>query len=425
MTSHMPPSSVPTAGCEEDTESRSLGAQLPGAGRVRLYTFLTLFGIGGTEKQVAALARRLDRARFEQKFGCLRRWGPLLDDMEREYGPIPEYRIPNLYSVRTLRQQLRLAVTLRRQRIQVLHSYNFYANVFSLPAAKLAKVPCVVASIRDMGVCLTPKQQFVQKLVCRLADRIVVNAGAIRDWLTAQGYPGNRIAVIPNGVDLERFKAASPDTSLRKRLGLPEDARLVLLLARLRPGKGIEHFLRAAARLSPRFPRAYFLIVGECFANRGGEFVSDSEYPRKMANMAADLGIGERVRLTGLIADIPALMSQTAVSVLPSLSEGLSNTLLESMAAGVPVVATRVGGTPEAITSGVHGLLVPPKDDVALAEAIAAILGTPELATRLGSQARARVRQRYSMERMVQANQDLYTDLLAKHFEQGTEATVH
>lgn len=404
-----------------DSHATSLSARR----RVRLYTFLTLFGIGGTEKQVVALARLMDDARFEQKFGCLRRWGPLLAEMECEYGPIPEYRIRNLHSARTLHQQLRLAASLRRQRVQVLHSYNFYANVFSLPAAKLARVPCVVASIRDMGVYLTPRQQYVHKLVCRLADQIVVNADAIKHWLAAQGYSGERITVIPNGVDVNRFSSPPADLKLRCRLGLPENAQLVLMLARLNPEKGIEYLLRAAARVSPRFPQAYFLIVGEGFTNRAGEFVSDTEYQRRLVNMVASLGIGERVRFTGLITDIPPLLAQASVSVLPSLSEGLSNTLLESMAAGVPVVATRVGGTPEAISDGEHGLLVPPKDDAALAEAIGAILADAELARRLGSQARARAVQRYSLERMVQANQDLYTHLLAKRAKRRPAAALH
>ncbi|MGH8414809.1 MAG: glycosyltransferase [Gammaproteobacteria bacterium] len=393
--------------------------------RVRLYTFLTLFGIGGTEKQVVALSRHLDPARFDQKFGCLRRWGPLLEDMEREYGPIPEYRIPNLYSPQTLRQQLRLAATLHRQRVEILHSYNFYANVFSLPAAKLARVPCVVASIRDMGVYLTPKQQYVHKWVCRLADRIVVNTDAIKNRLISLGYRGERITLIPNGVDLAGYNGLPADSSLRRRLGLPENAQLVLMLARLNPQKGCEYFLRAAARVSPSFPRAYFLIVGGAFTGNQGGFAPDHDYPRRLADLAASLGIGERLRITGFITEIPQLLAQVSVSVLPSLSEGLSNTLLESMAAGVPVVATRVGGTPEAITDGELGLLVPPKDDAALAGAIGAILANPELARRLGSQARARVVQRYSMQRMVQANQDLYMSLLAKRAQTRRKAAVH
>ncbi len=398
------------------------------AERVRVCTFMTLFGIGGTEKQVAALLRRVDRERFEPNLGCLRRWGPLLEELEQEYGPIPEYRIRNLYSPGTLRQQLRLAAALRRQRVQVLHSYNFYANVFSVPAARLAGVPCVIASIRDMGVYLTPRQQYVHKMVCRLADRVVVNAEAIKTWLVEQGFRPERILVIPNGVDVARFNSR-PDRSdpgFRARLGLPSGAPVVVLLARLHPDKGIEQFLRAAARVSVRFPRAVFLVVGECFTGRGGVFAEDHEYPRKLAQVASSLGIGAHVRLPGFIEDVPRLLRHATLSVLPSLSEGLSNTLLESMAAGVPVVATRVGGTAEAITHGEHGLLVPPGDEIALAEAMTAILADQQLAERLGEQARERIVERYSLERMVRDTQNLYLNLATgRSGKRRTEDATH
>jgi glycosyltransferase involved in cell wall biosynthesis len=384
------------------------------AERIRLCTFLTLFGVGGTEKQVVALLRRVDRSLFEPNLRCLRRWGPLLEELEREYGPIPEYTIQNLYSPRTLCQQARLARGLRRGGVQVLHSYNFYANVFSVPAAKLAGVPCVIASIRDMGVYLTPRQQYVHKLACRFADRVVVNADAIRNWLVGQGYEAERITVIPNGVDTARFSRAPglEDLELRANLGVPRDAQLVVLLARLHPDKGIEQFLRAAASISGGFRRAYFLIVGESFTGHGESLRRDLDYPQRLLEQAHRLGIRERVRLTGFIADVPRLLAQAALSVLPSLSEGLSNTLLESMAAGAPVVATRVGGASEAITDGEHGRLVAPADEPALARAMADLLSDPQQARRLGARARERIGQRYSLERMVAATQDLYLSML-------------
>ncbi len=391
-------------------------AQSDDAERIRLCTFLTLFGVGGTEKQVVALLRGVDRSVFEPKLRCLRRWGPLLEELESEYGPIAEYPIENLYSPRTLRQQIRLACGLRRSGVQVLHSYNFYANVFSVPAAKLAGVPCVIASIRDMGIYLTPRQQYVHRLACRFADRVVVNADAIKSWLVGQGYRAERITVIPNGVDIARFGRAPglEDLQLRAELGVPRNAQLVVLLARLHPDKGIDQFLRAAARISGRFPRAYFLIVGEAFSGRGESLRRDVEYPRRLLEQAQRLGIASRVRLTGFIADVPRLLAQTALSVLPSLSEGLSNTLLESMAAAAPVVATRVGGAIEAISDGEHGRLVAPGDEPALAGAMAGLLADPQLARRLGARARERIAQRYSLERMVAATQDLYLSMLTR-----------
>ena len=228
-----------------------------------------------------------------------------------------------------------------------MQSYNFYGNVFSIPAAKLAGVPCIIASIRDLGIFLRPGQLRAQKLICRFADKIVVNAAAIRDWLVADGYPEDKIAVIRNGVDIARYGVRSDGAALRQEFGLPARAPLVVMLARLNPKKGIGCFLEAAARIHQRCPDACFLAVGEAYMRGDGGFRVDPDYRRKLQDRVQELGLGECFRFTGMREDVPEILAATAVSVLPSYSEGVSNTLLESMAAGVPVVATRVGGTPK------------------------------------------------------------------------------
>ena len=185
-------------------------------------------------------------------------------------------------------------------------------------------------------------------------------------------------------------------------MALPLDTPLVTVLSRLRQLKGIEYFLEAAAIVAPRFPRARFLIVG------------DGPYRRKLEQFAARLGLGHRLTFMGFRLDIPSLLSEITISVLPSLSEGLPNALLESMAAGVPVVATRVGGTPELIEDGISGLLVPPRDPRALAGAVALLLANPELAENMGAAARQRVAQRFPMELAVRTTESLYQRLLRK-----------
>jgi glycosyltransferase involved in cell wall biosynthesis len=160
-------------------------------------------------------------------------------------------------------------------------------------------------------------------------------------------------------------------------------------------------------------PDAYFLAVGECYTRGDGEFRVDHEYRRKLDDKVSSLGLTDRVRFTGLRKDVPQVLAAAAVSVLPSLSEGISNSLLESMAAGVPVVATRVGGTPEVIEDGEHGLLVPPGDPQAVADAILAVLGDPELAARLSANGRRRAREEFSFEAVVRRTEDLYRELLA------------
>lgn len=383
--------------------------------RIQLVKFLTTFGIGGTEKQVANLTQRMDRRAFDLSFACMSRWGEMIREIEDRQGiEVSEYPMESLYELNAFRQQWRFAKALRRNHTQILHSYNFYANMFSLPAAKLAGVPCIVASIRDMGIYLSPMKLQAQKLVCRLADRIVVNADAIRDWLVEQGYPAHKIVVIRNGVDTSRFVARGDGSAFRQELAIPTGAPLVVLLARLSPSKGIESFFEAAAKVREQQPDARFVVVGECYTrDAAGEIVVDSAYRQKLLDKATSLGLADRVHFTGQRKDVPQLLAAAAVSVLPSVSEGISNTLLESMAAGVPVVATRVGGTPEVIDDGEHGLLVPSNDAPALAAAISRVLDDPALAARLGANGRRRVAEEFSFEAVVRKTEALYRELLA------------
>ena len=404
-----------TAQVREPVSGRALVGE-DATHRIQLVKFLTAFGVGGTEKQVANLTQRMDRRAFDVSFACMSRWGEMLKEIEGRQGiAISEYPLESLYELNAFRQQWRFAQALRRNHTQIVHSYNFYANMFSLPAAKLAGVPGIVASIRDMGVYLSPMKLRAQKLVCRLADRIVVNAGAIRDWLVEQGYDPRKIVVIRNGVDTSRFVARDDGTALRRELDLPAGVPLVVLLARLNPTKGIEDFLQAAVKVREMHPDAWFLAVGECFTrNADGQIVVDSAYRRALEDRAASLGLADRMRFTGLRKDVPQVLAAAAVSVLPSISEGISNTLLESMAAGVPVVATRVGGTPEVIDDGEHGLLVPVNEPQALADAISRVLGNPALAARLGANGRRRVVEEFSFDAVVRKTERLYRELLAE-----------
>ena len=380
---------------------------------VRLLQFVSVFAIGGTERHVVDLARGLDRTRFDLQLACFKRWGDFLADVEATRTPLAEYRIGSLYRGRTLRQQLRFVQDLRAKAVDVVHAYGFHANVFAVPAARLAGARAVVASIRDTGDHLSRAQRRVQRLACRLADAVLVNAEAVKRWLVAEGYAADRIAVIGNGVTLSRFARRRPDGRVRRELGLPAAAPLVAVFCRLNPLKGIEYFLEAAALLKGRFPHARFAVVGEGRVIENG-VVRDGPYKAELEAYAARLGLADRVVFTGFRLDVPEMLSEVTVSVLPSLTEGLSNTVLESMAAGVPVVATTVGGIPEAVVDGESGLLVPPRDAAALARAIGTVLADPERAARLGGAARRRVAERFSDERMIRATESFYLSLLAR-----------
>jgi glycosyltransferase involved in cell wall biosynthesis len=362
------------------------------------------------------LSRSLKAHDFQVELACLRRVGPFVAQAKSEGMPLHEYPIDSFRNARAISQQLKFAKDLVKRRIEIVHAYSFYGNVFAIPPAKLAATPVVIASIRDRGPYLTPMQLRVQRHFCRFATRVLVNADAVKQWLLDQGYDGERIVMIPNGVDLDRFAARVDPNALRQELGLPADAAMVTVVSRLNQMKGLEQFLEAAALLATRFPKVYFLVVGE-------PTVGDHHYKPSLMRLAERLGIEDRVVFTGIRSDVPAVLASATISVMPSLNEALSNVLLESMAAGVPTVATRVGGTPEAMSDGVTGLLVPPGDPMALAAAIARLLIDREFAASLGHAARQTVKARYSAERMADATAQLYADLLAEKRTRRGETT--
>lgn len=375
-------------------------ARITQSKRIKLLQMLTNFHIGGTERQVANLALGIDPSFFDLHLACLRHSGELLPELETLQVPRPEFRIGRLYSPKTFWQGIRLAHYVRRNRIQIVHSYGFYPNVFTVPVAWLAGASIVVASIRDTGDLLSPLQRRVQKMVCRLADCVLVNAEAIRGSLLAQGYDPSNIVVIRNGITLSKFAGEDRGAVLRRELGLPLSARLVAVFSRLNRMKGVQYFLDSAIVLAARFPDVRFLVVGD-----GGSKKELEEY-------AARVGLGQRIVFTGFRSDIPDVLSQVAISVLPSLSEGTSNTLLESMAAGIPVIATRVGGNPEVVEDEVSGLLVPPRDSAALAAATGRLLEDEDLALRLGQAGMRRVSELFSIAGSVHQTEHLYQRLV-------------
>jgi glycosyltransferase involved in cell wall biosynthesis len=328
--------------------------------------------------------------------------------------------VRTFFSPAALMQQVRFARHLREQRVDIMHSYNFYSNVFAAPAAKLAGVPLVVASIRDQGVYLTGMQKRAQKWACGFADLILVNSQSIRDWLLAEGYPAGKIRIIRNGIDLKRYESAGKRPALREELGLPASAPLVLMLSRLNPQKGVDDFIKAAAMVRLRRPDVRFLLIGEKLKYMDGGFGLDSGYHNYLHELCVNLGVDDGIVFTGHRSDVPELLAEGAVSVLPTHSEGLSNTLLESMAAGLPIVATRVGGNAELVADGVNGLLVPPPAPATLANAILRILDDPALAPRFSAAAREKATAYFSMERMVEDTEALYIEQLRVRRGKGT-----
>jgi glycosyltransferase involved in cell wall biosynthesis len=373
--------------CLEKTESVREKHLLPS-----VFLMANSLETGGTERQFATLAQALDDNLFSLSMGCLKREGAFLRGLNgiKEFAPGG-----SLFKWRSLRARLALARHLRRSQVSVAHSFDFYSNLMLIPAARAARVPVVVGSQRQLGDLLPPAKRHAQNLMFRLCHRVVCNSEAAAERLRASGLPKRKLVVIPNAV-ADKFFVLTPPA-------LPRDPNTfnVGMISRMNDRyKRHDRFLQAAARLSPRFPQARFILVG------------DGPLRGELEALAQSLGLKDKTLFLGERSDMPAVLASLDLNVLPSESESLSNVILESMAAGVPTVATRVGGNAELIEHGLTGLLAGTNDPDQMSAALELFLTQPDMRGACGARARERAMASYGIRKIVQRYQDLYRELL-------------
>jgi L-malate glycosyltransferase len=351
---------------------------------------------GGTERQFVELAASLKRSGSSVHLACIQRIGPFLDDLSRAgFGDVPEFGLGNsLYGLESVKCRWRLMRHLRAHKIGVAHSFDFYVNLTLVPAAKLARVP-VIGSQRQLGDLLRSAQSRAQFEAFRWCDRVVCNSKAAADLLVKAGLPASKVVVIGNGLPASAFATATP--ALDRSSGILRIAMIARMNIR---AKNHSVLLRAAARLQRRFPEVEYLLVG------------DGPFRAELEREAEDLGVQRQFRFLGDRGDIPAILASSDVAVVPSASESLSNVMLESMAAGVPVVATAVGGNVE-LGGDARALLVALNDEEALAIRLEQMLSDGELRRDMSCRARRFAKENFSVERIREQYCELYSDVLA------------
>jgi len=349
---------------------------------------------GGAEQMILNLFAGLDR----------RRWNPvLLHHSDVRAGEliegsrrldVPTLEIPRSQATRRIRQYL------RETRPAIFHAHLNWPLACSdgLVGAAMARIPRVVAT-QQLFVRLQSRRRILRhKLLSLFVDRYIAVSHQMAGMLRPVCFfAGRKIRVVHNGIPLAPFERAAAGER-REILSGGADKPIVLTLARLARQKGIGHLIDAAVRV----PQALFLIAGE-----GPERV-------QLEELASARGIRNRVVFLGHRRDVPELLASCDLFVLPSLYEGLPVSVLEAMAAGKPIVATRIGGTDEVIQDGQTGLLVPPADPESLAQAIQRVLTDRLLAQRLGAEARARVRKEFSAETVAARTVEIYEELMKR-----------
>ncbi len=352
--------------------------------------------LGGTEGQFVEVAIGLNPALWDVHVSCIRAEGPLRTKLE-EAGLSPwtcgrgSFKSPRLgLAVASLVRYL------RRHRVQLVHSFDLYSNVLAVTAARLAGVPAVIASQRDLGDVRSKGKRIANRFALRNATAVLVNTEAISSRLveTRVLHP-SKITVIRNGIDLRRF----PPKHRRDSCAC---GPVVGTLANLRREKGIDDLLRAAALITRAGTNARFVIWG------------DGPLRAELEGLASQLGLHQAVRFAGHTTSAQDALESLDIFVLPPTSnEGLSNALLEAMAVGLPVVATRMGGNSELISHDRTGLLVSAGQPEELAKAITRLIDEPALAARLGERASDHVRSEYNMAGMLVRLEDFYRQVLS------------
>ena len=362
--------------------------------------------VGGTELNALRTAERLDRRRFSISVVCIRDNGPLMARYKDAGIPVHTFPMTSLMGPEALQQAVRLIRLFRTERTDIVHSHDAYTSVYGTLCARLAGVRGVIASRRSWySPHLQGRILRANRVAYRFAHRVIGNSPSVSRLVESEGgVSASRIVTIPNFLDEEAFEPIPIPERRRMlhELGVPEGAFVIGIVARLSPVKDHATLLRAIASLRDRIPSLHCVLVG------------DGPEREAIEALATSLGIRDVVHLAGERTQPPNLHGLFDVSVLCSTTEAFPNSVLEAMAAARPVVATDVGGTPDAVHEGTTGLLVRPSDPSRLADAILRLYQEPALRAKLGNAARSAARAGYSADAVIRQVEALYTRLAGR-----------
>ncbi len=348
----------------------------------------------GTESQLLALIRGVDRSRVRPSLVLLDGSDAESQALEPRDCPVLRLGVRSLVGWQALLASVRLARFWHQQHVEVLQTYFLDSTYFGVPLARLCGIPRIIRVRNNLGYWLTPKHRWLGGVVNRWADVLLTNSEAGRQALRrSETSCAGRIAVLENGVDLDRFLS----------IPLPRRQRGHVLrigaVANLRPVKNLDLLVEAAARLVRQYPALMFQVAGEGPARP------------QLEALIAQHRLQDRFLLLGAVADIPAFLARQDIAVLCSRSEGMSNALLEYMAAGRAVIATDVGANASLIRDGIEGRIVPPGQVEPLTAALRDLVEDPEQRIRLATAARARAIADYSREAMCERFMQFYENL--------------
>ncbi len=368
-------------------------------GSLRVMHVVRSLEFGGAEKMAVRLASLQKSSRtVEPSIVCMRSLGPLAVEAGKN-GVLVE--LVGMGGVRYISPISRLAGMIRREKPDIVHTHNLVAHTHSAMAARLCGVP-VVHTKHGRQLTSFSRAPWLRRYLYGVAARIAVVSGDTGESLSSKvRIDSSRMVVVYNGIDTSKFAKADRVRS-REALGIPESAVVVGAVSRLDPVKDHSTMLKAFARIVGGGREHLFLIVG------------DGPERGRIEDLIGDLGIRDNVIMTGFNEDIPGMLAAMDIYMQPSIAEGLSLTILEAAAAGVPVVSTRVGGTPEIITDGENGVLIEPGDVDALAGVLRRFLEDRKPFEEMAKKARRRIKEVFSIEEMTRNYETIYRNVLTE-----------
>lgn len=373
------------------------------ADRIRVLQLIPTLDGYGAEKQMTLLACELPRDQFDVRVAVLTRTGPYEARLRAADIPVCFLHKRLKFDPFALWRLKRL---LDQWPPDIMHTWLFAANSYGRLLAGVRDRPRVIVSERCVDVWKAGWQRWLDRRLIGRTHRLIANSASVVRFYHELGLPSSRIVVIPNAVevpdDAERPLPAAQRQRLLAELGFPPDAKVVGYLGRIARQKRVDDLIWAAELLHRIDQRAWFLIAG------------DGPEREKMQRFAEQVGIADRLRFLGHRDDVPQLLKLIDVFWLASDFEGLSNSVMEAMAAARPVVVSDIPPNRELVTDGQTGLIVPVGDRMSLAKAGARLLAEPSLARRLGHAAHHRMKSDFSVSKMIDAHVRLYREEVEK-----------
>jgi L-malate glycosyltransferase len=361
-------------------------------------------GVAGIENVLLKIMRLIppERYRFSLATFSL---GRMVPDVKQLPCPLHVFPLRKSYDWNALRMASKMRHLIRSENVSIVHTFLESADIWGGLVAKLSGCPILISSRRDMGVFRSKKHGLGYRLVNPLVDQVQAVSEEVRTFLISRdGIDPKKVVTLYNGVELERLNQANGAESLRAKLGLNTDAPVIITSANIRPIKGIDVLIQAAAQVCREFPRAKFLIAGE---------IIDRPHFEKLQQMVQSHQLQDNVVFLGRSDKVPSLLKLSTLFCMLSRSEGFSNAILEAMGVGLPCVVTKVGGNAEAVEDGKTGFLVPSEDANTAAERILTLLRNPQQAKRMGEAGRSIIASKFTAQAMASRWASLYDELVA------------